>query len=190
MCFWVSFVQSMPGWLICTPSKEKDQHLASSIRFFVFCLYWGFKTQSTTKIISSWSVNLSTLLLGKLPKRLTSTKCPYFRQALLESAVGREWPIRGLNLRSPEHQSDDASNRVTGPGCVSQRSTFFWRFCDVKFCICCLANNSPHCMFTWDAEHCVKPRACGSTDARTRYHWFIWSWWWVAKTIPRLFLSF
>ena len=31
-------------------------------------------------VMLSRSVNLSTLFLGRLPKRLTSTKCPYFRQ--------------------------------------------------------------------------------------------------------------
>ena len=65
-----------------------------------FCLYWGFTTKSTTKVMSRWPqgpVNLFTLFLGKLPNRLTSTEClcPCFRlwltTALLESAVGREW---------------------------------------------------------------------------------------------------
>ena len=50
---------------------------------------------NTTKVMSSLSVNLSTLFLGRLPKRLISTKCPYYLQllttALLESAVETEW---------------------------------------------------------------------------------------------------
>ena len=46
-------------------------------------------------VMSSQSVNISTLFLGRLPKQLTSTKCPYFWQQLttaqLESVVGKEW---------------------------------------------------------------------------------------------------
>ena len=53
---------------------------------------------NTIKVMSSRLVNLLTLFLGRLrpPESLSSTKCTYFRQyvtnALLESAVGREWP--------------------------------------------------------------------------------------------------
>ena len=55
------------------------------------------------KVVLSWSVNLSTLFLGRLPKWLTGTKCPYFqRSALLKLFCGRErmavkiisWPNR------------------------------------------------------------------------------------------------
>ena len=59
-------------------------------------LIFGFVSQSTITVMSKWSINLTTLFLGRLPKQLTSTKCSSFRQYLttapLESAVGREWP--------------------------------------------------------------------------------------------------
>ena len=45
------------------------------------CLICGFTSQSTTMVMSRRSVNLTTILfLGRLPKLLTSTKCPSFRQ--------------------------------------------------------------------------------------------------------------
>ena len=36
----------------------------------------------TSKVMSGWSVNLTTFFLGRLrpPKQLTSTLCTYFRQ--------------------------------------------------------------------------------------------------------------
>ena len=45
-----------------------------------FCLICGYTSQSTTTVMSRRSVNLTTLFLGRLPKRLTSTKCPSFCQ--------------------------------------------------------------------------------------------------------------
>ena len=50
-----------------------------------------------TTVLSSLSVNLTTLFLGRLPKQLTSTKWitsfrQYLTNALLESAEWREWP--------------------------------------------------------------------------------------------------
>ena len=56
---------------ICHMKTTKTQSL---LRLFV-CFHGPVKT---IKVISSWSVNLSTLFLpqGRLPKRLTSTKWP------------------------------------------------------------------------------------------------------------------
>ena len=42
------------------------------------CLIFGFTSQSTTLVMSRRSVDLTTLFLGRLPKRLTSTKCTSF----------------------------------------------------------------------------------------------------------------
>ena len=131
--------------MICAPSKELDQLLPSLVRFFVFVCIEVLRPSQLLR--SCRAGRLTTLFLCKLPKRLTSTKCQYFRQALLESAVGndrrhyfmtislrmlygRTW---GSNPRPSEHQSDDTSYRVTGPASfavylmISQKSTFFWR---------------------------------------------------------------
>ena len=48
-------------------------------KFFV-CLICGFTSQSASMVMLRRSVNLTTLFLGRLPKRLTSTKCTSFRQ--------------------------------------------------------------------------------------------------------------
>ena len=39
-------------------------------------LFYGSST--LLRSFLAWSFNLPTLSLGRLPKRLTSTKCPYF----------------------------------------------------------------------------------------------------------------
>ena len=44
------------------------------------CLIRGFRSQSTTMVMSNGSVNLTTLFLGRLLKHLTSTKCTSFYQ--------------------------------------------------------------------------------------------------------------
>ena len=62
--------------------------------FFVLRFYGPV---NTVKLMSSWSVNLATLFLGRRPKRLTSIKFPYLRQYLTTvlhvfvSAVWRAW---------------------------------------------------------------------------------------------------
>ena len=62
--------------------------------FFVLRFYGPV---NTVKVMSSWSVNLATLFLGRRPKRLTSIKFPYLRQYLTTvlhvfvSAVWRAW---------------------------------------------------------------------------------------------------
>ena len=38
------------------------------------CLICGFTSQSTTMVISRWSVNLTTLFLGRIPKHIYCTK--------------------------------------------------------------------------------------------------------------------
>ena len=66
-------------------------HKQKKNNFFVLMFY---DQVITIKVMSSRSINLSTLFLGRLPK-LTSTKCPYFLPVFdncpLETAVGREW---------------------------------------------------------------------------------------------------
>ena len=42
------------------------------------CLICSFTSQSTTMVMLKGSVNLTTLFMGRLPKRLTSTKCTSF----------------------------------------------------------------------------------------------------------------
>ena len=48
--------------------------------FLWFCLFVlrFYDPVNTIKVMSSQSVNLSTLFLGRLPEWLTSTKCLYF----------------------------------------------------------------------------------------------------------------
>ena len=41
---------------------------------------WFYGPFNTLRSCRAWSVILSTLFLGRLLKRLTSTKCPYFLQ--------------------------------------------------------------------------------------------------------------
>ena len=65
---------------------------------------------NTIKVMLSRSVNLS--FSDYFPKRLTGTKCPYFRQSTLESAklfhdqisTKDIWPDRGVNPQTPEYQ--------------------------------------------------------------------------------------
>ena len=49
------------------------------IEFSVFVLMF-YGPASTIKVMSSRSLRLSPLVLDRLPKRLTSSKCPYFRR--------------------------------------------------------------------------------------------------------------
>ena len=46
------------------------------------CCVIVLRPRLTFKVMSGWSVNLTTLFLGRLrpPKRLTSASCTYFRQ--------------------------------------------------------------------------------------------------------------
>ena len=46
------------------------------------CCIVVLRPRQTSKVMSGWSVNLTTLFMGRLrpPKRLTSTSCTYFRQ--------------------------------------------------------------------------------------------------------------
>ena len=55
-------------------------HVCNRGIFIFVCLICDVTSQSTTMVMSRQSVNLTTLFLGRLPKRLTSTKCTPFRQ--------------------------------------------------------------------------------------------------------------
>ena len=70
--------------------KMQTTQVASPLTFAepnaIDALFVGFVVLQPSQPIKvmasmvSWSVNLSTLFLGMLPKQLTSTKCPYFCQ--------------------------------------------------------------------------------------------------------------
>ena len=69
-------------WLLRTYSSRSMSTVAHTeivpqILFDCFEVLWPV---NTTKVMSSQSVNLSTLFLGRPPKQLNSTKCQYFHQ--------------------------------------------------------------------------------------------------------------
>ena len=67
-------------------ANYEDRFSCEEVLFFwaepisFVCLICGFTSQSTAMVMLRWSVNLTTLFLGKLPKRFTSTKCTFFCQ--------------------------------------------------------------------------------------------------------------
>ena len=97
--------------------------------------HFFFTFQSTTTVMLRWSINLTTLFLGRLPEQLTSTKCSSFRQYLttatlcLESVVGGENGRRNYFLTNlheqmlPDQRTEPATvcmpsayGPATGPG--------------------------------------------------------------------------
>ena len=66
-------------------ANYEDRFSCDEVHFFSFepsrsLLFCGFMSQSTTMVMLRQSVNLTTLFLGKLPKRFTSAKCTFFCQ--------------------------------------------------------------------------------------------------------------
>ena len=126
----------IPYYVSVTIGKWKVRGVGNKLgRESFICFICGFTSQSTTIVMPRRSVNLTTLFLGKLPKRLTSTKCPSFCQklttALLESATGRrnDFMIRsistkkccrtgGSNLRPSARQTD------AQPMCIPENLSF------------------------------------------------------------------
>ena len=64
---------------ICLASAS---HARQSIAIICCCCVVVLRPRYTAEVMSRWSVNLTTLFLGRLrpPKWLTSTSCTYFRQ--------------------------------------------------------------------------------------------------------------
>ena len=78
-------ILALPGYIVNNfwfkLSHDKVIPESSTATNHLFCFVSRiYGPVNTIKVMLSRAIKLSTLFLGRLPKRLSSTKCPYFHQ--------------------------------------------------------------------------------------------------------------